>query len=24
LEPLPLTIFPDGRKPHSRRLSLHV
>jgi hypothetical protein len=24
LEPLLLAVFPDGRKPHSRRLSLHL
>jgi hypothetical protein len=23
-EPLLLAVFPDGRKPHSRRLSLHL
>jgi hypothetical protein len=24
LEPRLLAVFPDGRKPHSRRLSLHL
>jgi hypothetical protein len=24
LEPLLPVVFPDGRKPHSRRLSLHL
>jgi hypothetical protein len=24
LEPLLLTVFPDGRKPHSHRLSLYL